>query len=60
MRKEEEIVDRIRCRLRELRRRGCDGPDCVVLASRVDVALEEALALITRGCPPGLALAILV
>jgi hypothetical protein len=57
---EEEIVSLIRCRLAELQRAGCDGPDCLVLAGRVDIRLERAAELISRGCPPDLALRILL
>jgi hypothetical protein len=38
---------------------GCDQPDCVVLAGRLDVPLKRALTLLARGCPPGLAVRIL-
>lgn len=57
---EDEIVFLIRCRLAELERAGCDSPDCVVLASRADVGLEQAADLISRGCPADLALRILL
>jgi hypothetical protein len=58
-RDEEEILARILCRLGELKQAGCDQPDCVVLAGRLDVPLEPALTLLARGCPPGLAVRIL-
>ena len=54
------IVDLILCRLEELRRAGCDAPDCLVLATRVDVAIEKAADLVARGCPADLALRILL
>lgn len=57
---EDEIVDAILCRLGELRRAGCDGPDCLVVASRVDVSLDAALDLVARGCPADLVLPILL
>ncbi len=57
---EEEIVALILCRLEELGRAGCDGPDCLVLAGRVDLDLERAADLVGRGCPPRLALRILL
>lgn len=57
---EDEIVDLILCRLAELKRAGCDGPDCLVLASRVDLDLERAADLVAGGCPPALALRILL
>jgi hypothetical protein len=56
---EDEIVARILCRLGQLKQRGCEQPDCVVLASRLDVDLDAALALIGRGCSPALAVHIL-
>lgn len=56
----EEMVVIIVCRLRELQRAGCDNPDCVTLASRVDVSLGRALDLLARGCSAELALRILV
>jgi hypothetical protein len=59
-REEGEILSRILCRLRELKQIGCDEPDCIVLAGRLDVDLDEAVELIRRGCPPGLAVRILV
>jgi hypothetical protein len=59
-RDEEEILSRILCRLGELKQVGRDQPDCVVLAGRLDVDLDEAVELIERGCPPGLAVRILV
>jgi hypothetical protein len=55
-----EIVDLILCRLEELRRAGCHTADCLVLASRVDVGLEQAADLVARGCPADLALRILL
>jgi hypothetical protein len=58
-RDEEEIFARILCRLGELKKAGCDQPDCVVLAGRLDVSLERALPLLARGCPPSLAVRIL-
>ncbi|RDI76222.1 hypothetical protein Gocc_0641 [Gaiella occulta] len=59
-RDEEEILARTLLRLGTLRRRGCEEPDCVVLAGRLDVGLDDAIGLIERGCPPGLAVRILV
>lgn len=56
---DEEIVARILCRLHELKHGGCDQPDCIVLAGRLDVDLDNALTLIARGCPPSVAVRIL-
>lgn len=55
-----DIVSMILCRLERLRASGCDEPECVVLAARFDVELEQAASLVRRGCPPGLALRILL
>jgi hypothetical protein len=57
---DETVVALILCRLDELRRAGCDGDDCLALAGRLDVDLGRASELVGRGCPPGLALRILV
>lgn len=57
---EKEMVALIVCRLNELRRAGCDDPDCIVLASRADVDLGQAIGLLVRGCSARLALRILV
>lgn len=57
---DEEMVAIIVCRLDELRRAGCESPDCIVLASRADVSLGQALDLLAHGCSARLALRILV
>lgn len=54
------IVALIRCRLTELRSAGCQSAECVVLATRLDIEIERAVELVRRGCPPGLAVRILV
>jgi hypothetical protein len=56
---DEDILERILCRCGEMKLSGCDPPDSVVLASRLDVDLDSALALLRRGCPPALAVRIL-
>ncbi len=56
----DEIVATIRCRLEELKRAGCDTPPCLELASRTDVDLDRASDLVARGCPPELAVQILL
>ncbi len=48
-----------RWRTAELMRVGFAGDDAVVLASRFDVDLHEAIELVRRGCPPDLAVRIL-
>jgi hypothetical protein len=56
----ETELDRVeRWRTAELMRVGFPGDDAVALASRFDVDLHEAIALVERGCPPALALRIL-
>ncbi len=57
---DEEIVAVILCRFKELELVGCEGSDCLVLASRVDLDLDRAVDLVARGCPPELALRILL
>ncbi len=57
---ESEMVALIAGRLDELRRAGCDDADCIVLASRADVDLGQALGLLARGCSARSALRILV
>jgi hypothetical protein len=59
-RTEGELVSRILCRLERLKRIGCERPDCLVLASRLDVDLDRAVELVRHGCPPALALRILI
>ena len=48
-----------RWRAEELERAGYDHGDAVELASRPDVDLHAAIALVERGCPPELAVLIL-
>jgi len=57
---EPDVVELILCRLDQLKRVGCVSPDCAVLAGRVDVSVEAAVDLVARGCPPELALRILL
>jgi hypothetical protein len=57
---DDSIVDVILCRLDQLKQVGCDAPDCVVVAGRLDVRLEAAIDLVARGCPPNLVLPILL
>jgi hypothetical protein len=48
-----------RWRTSELLRVGFQGDDAVALAARTDVDLHEAIELVKRGCPPGVAIRIL-
>lgn len=54
------IVALIRCRLAELRSAGCHSMECVVLATRLDIEIGRATELVGRGCPPELAVRILL
>lgn len=54
------IVALIRCRLAKLRNAGCHSVECVVLATRLDIEIERAAELVGRGCPPELAVRILL
>jgi hypothetical protein len=47
-------------RLEQLRRAGLDEGDAERVAERKDVDLHQALRLLQDGCPPELALAILL
>jgi len=55
-----DVLELILCRLDELKRAGCTSPGCAILAGRVDVSVEAAADLLARGCPPELALRILL
>jgi hypothetical protein len=48
-----------RWRTAELMRVGYAGDDALALATRLDVDLHEAIALVQHGCPPELAVRIL-
>ena len=48
-----------RWRAEELERAGYEHGDAAELASRPDVDLHDAIALLERGCPPELAVLIL-
>lgn len=47
-------------RLSQLTKSGYETDDAIVLATRTDVDLHQASNLIARGCPPALALRILL
>ena len=49
-----------RWRLQELQRAGYDRAAAAELASRADVDLHQAIDLLAKGCPPELALEILL
>jgi hypothetical protein len=57
----ETEIERIeRWRTEELERAGFDNAAAAELARRFDVDLHGAIQLLERGCPPDLALAILL
>jgi hypothetical protein len=55
-----EAVDVIRWRLSQLTRSGYPLEAAVTVATRLDVDLHRASNLVERGCPPELALRILL
>jgi len=57
---EAEATEVIRWRLTQLTGSGYPLEDAVALATRLEVDLHEASNLIARGCPPELALRILL
>jgi hypothetical protein len=54
---DEEVVT---WRYEQLLRCGCDPFAAIILSKRSSVDLHEAVALLERGCPPKLALEILL
>jgi hypothetical protein len=57
---EDETVDVIRWRFSQLARSGYGIEDAIALATHLDVDLHRASDLVARGCPPSLALRILL
>jgi hypothetical protein len=57
---ETETVDVIRWRLSQLKRSGYPLEEAVAVATRLDIDLHRASGLVDRGCPPELALRILL
>jgi hypothetical protein len=57
---ETETVDVIRWRLSQLTRSGYPLEEAVAVATRLDIDLHRASGLVDRGCPPELALRILL
>jgi hypothetical protein len=47
-------------RFEELLRAGCDAGSALILAGHTEVDLHEATGLLARGCPPALALQIML
>jgi len=57
---DDEPIRVLQWRLKELIRAGFTPTDAVVLATRLDIDLHEAVALLVAGCPPETALRILL
>ena len=50
----------LRWRFEDLVRAGYDGGSALILASHVEVDLDDAVSLLARGCPPETALKIIL
>jgi hypothetical protein len=57
---EQEAADVLEWRFSQLTRSGFSLEDAIKLATRVDVDLHRAVDLVSRGCPSGVALRILL
>jgi hypothetical protein len=57
---EQEAADVLDWRFSQLTRNGFAVEDAITLATRVDIDLHQAADLVARGCPPSLALRILL
>jgi hypothetical protein len=57
---EREAADVMEWRFSQLTRSGFPAEDAIRLATRLDVDLHQATGLVARGCPPSLALRILL
>ncbi len=57
---EQDAADVIRWRFSQLARSGYGLDEAITLATRLEVDLHAAADLAARGCPPGLALRILL
>jgi hypothetical protein len=57
---EEEAAEVMEWRFSQLTRSGFPVREAIRLATRVDVDLHQAVDLVTHGCPPSLALRILL
>jgi hypothetical protein len=57
---DEEATAVLEWRFSQLKRSGFAAVDALVLAARSDIDLHSAAALMARGCPPSLALRILL
>jgi len=57
---EQEAAEVMEWRFSQLTRSGFPAEDAIRLATRLDVDLHQAVALVARGCTPRLALRILL
>ena len=57
---EQEATEVVKWRFSQLTRSGFPPEEAITLATRVDVDLHQAADLVARGCPPSLALRILL
>jgi hypothetical protein len=56
----DEAADVLAWRFDTLCRNGFDIESAAILASQVEIDLHDALSLVDRGCPPAIAVRILV
>ncbi|MEP6812633.1 MAG: hypothetical protein ABI990_06575 [Actinomycetota bacterium] len=57
---EQEAAEVMEWRFSQLTRSGFPAENAIRLATRLDVDLHQAVDLVARGCPPSLALRILL
>ena len=57
---EHEATEVVKWRFSQLTRSGFSTVDAITLATRVDVDLHQAADLVAHGCPPSLAVSILL
>jgi hypothetical protein len=57
---EQEATEVVKWRFSQLTRSGFPAEEAITLATRVDVDLHQAADLVAQGCPPSLALRILL
>ena len=55
-----EVEAVLRWRFEELQRAGYDAGSALILAAHAEVDLHEATRLLERGCPPGIAVQIVL
>jgi hypothetical protein len=57
---DEEVEEVVAWRREQLRRAGCRRFEAEILARQLRVDLHEAIGLLERGCPPRIAVEILI